>query len=363
MRAFLSYFFGVICALIALLIIPIDRLFDEMMDTQKLIENVRTAGLYDQMSKLTAQKILEQKPIQNIKKTPLMPTEDEMLKTVKDVFPEDWFLNNAGALHRDLISFMADPVVNKYHFVGVILSDRKNMLAEELALLMESKINALPECNPQDLLKMRMPLLNKSADGFVKNFELTCKPPGRVRSLILKSIRKDLDRAMTALPDSLSILKQDYPSNKEPDLEGLKSIFLFSKSFAAAGYGILFLLLIVITSINIRNMQNLLQRIGFPFILTSVFMSIPFFFLISRIDKLFTLPSMNFKYSESGDPIGSEAIKLITSFLNTVTENYSWNMIYLCGILFLIGAGFFVVSRFASLKPLSPLDQRHETNL
>lgn len=364
MRTFLSYFFGLISTLIALFIIPVDRLFDETMDTQKLIENVRTAGIYEQMSKLTAQKILEQKPIQNIRKSSLMPTEEEMQKVVKDVFPEEWFLNNIGAVHRDMIGFMADPVMNKYYFVGVILSDRKNMLTEELALFMESKINALPECTPQDLMKMRMPLLNIGADGFLKNFELTCKPPDQVRNLILKNVRKDLDKAMSALPDSLSFLKQDYPSKKGFDLEELKSIFFFSESFAAVGYGTLFFLLIVIGLINRKEIHHLLKRIGFPFILTALFMSIPFFILISNLDKIFAMPTMQFRHSGTSiDPISDEAKRLVISFIRSSAEHYSWNMIYLCGLLFLIGVTLLVVSRIVKLEPLSPLDQRHETNL
>ena len=365
MRTFFSYFFGVTIALTALLIIPVERLFDEITDTQKLVDNVKTARLYEQIANLTAQKVLEQKPLQNIKTTPFMPSTEEMQKVVKDVFPEDWFLNNVGAVHRDLIGFMADPAADKNHFAGIVITDRKNMLAENLALLMERKINSLPECTPQDLIRLRMSLtvLAKGTGGFSKNFELNCKPPEQVRSFILKSVRKDLDIVMSRLPDSLSLLKQDV-SRKDSELGGLKSAYVFSQSFSAIGYGILFFLVAVIVLLNIKNVPKLLQRTGFPFILTSLLMSIPFFFLISESEKIFTTSSMQFKYSESSsDVINNEAAQLVISFIRSSTEHYSWNMVYLCGILFLMGIVMFVVSRVVKLEPLSPLDHSHETNL
>lgn len=365
MRTFFSYFFGLMITFISLLIIPVDRMFDQVMNTQKLLINVKTAGLHGQIAGLTTKMILEQKPLQDINKTQIAPTEEEVQKIVNDVFPEEWFLNNIETVHRNLITFVTEPVGRTDRFAGVIVSDRKNMLSENLSLLMAQKINALPDCAPSELIKMRsfLPATNKGTGNFFYNFEMNCKPPDPIRGLILKSVRKDLERAMNALPDSLILLRYDQIDKSGKEFKGLKSAFIFSQSFAAIGYGVLFSLFVVIAVINYKNLQNLLQRLGFPFILTSILMSIPFFFLISRMNDIFTGNSMQFKYSKSSEPIGNEAAGLFISFIKTVTEHYCWDMIYFCGFLFLIGAALFAASRFSKLKPLSPLDQGHETNL
>lgn len=367
MRTFFSYLFSVLATLFALTIIPVERLFDEIMNTQKIVESVKSADLYGQLTRLTAQKLIEQKAFENMKNNPLMPTKKEMTGVLQKSFPEDWFLNNLSATHAEMIRFMADPASRKDHFIGMILTDRKNLLTDNLTTLIKTKIEALPECNTRDLIKISSVFsrLEKNQPIEIGKLDLSCKPPAKIQNLILKSIQKQTDNIISILPDTLHWLKDHARTDQNNSaFDELKSVYRFSQSFAFIGYGLLIFFLAMIVLINYKHMQIFLFRLGFPFILTAILLSIPFVFLIVKTNDIFTMSSMRFTSAGTSiDSMLSDAAQIILSFIKTLTEHYCWNIIYFACILLIIGVGLIIGSQVLKIKPLSPLDERHETNI
>ncbi|MBL7995907.1 hypothetical protein JNM05_11110 [bacterium] len=367
MRTFFSYFFGLVVTFLAVTFIPIERLLDEIMNTQKLVDNVKSANLHENLCRLTVRTIIGQKQAGLLADTSLMPARDDLQEVIKETFPEEWLLNNVSAAHTDLINFMKDPVTDGRFFVGIQLEDRKNLLTENLSVVIEDKINSLPECTQQDLKTMSPGFLTmrKGVDFDIRKLHVTCRPPDEIKKLIFKSIRTQIYRSVDVLPDSLILLKSTGGATDQITIiRELKSLYRFSQSFAVFGYGALLLLLILIATINYGNLSVLLHRIGFPFVLSGMLLSLPFAFALAKSDDVFSISSQRIaRGAASVDSVGNETWHLVMSFAKTIMEQYSWNMIYFAVIIFIIGLGFIIWSRILRIKPLSPLDSRDETNL
>lgn len=367
MRTFFSYFFGIAVTFLTVTFVPMERLLDEIMNTQKLIDNVKSANLYENLCRLTVQKIVEQKQLGLLVDTPLMPAQDDVRKVIQKTFPEEWLLNNLSASHADLIDFIKDPVTDGRYFVGILLTDRKNLLSENLTMLIKAKMNSLPQCTHQELIKMSPSFLTmrKGMDIDIRKLNVTCRPPEAVQKLLFKSLRIQIERAVDFLPDSLSLLRSTNGKNDQIGIiRELKSLYRFSQTFAVFGYGVLLFFLMLIVIINYGNLSVLLHRLGFPFVLSGILLPLPFALLLAKSNDIFSISSKQFTYGEAAvGSVSYEALRLIVFFVKSLTEQYSWNMIYFAVIIFIIGTGLFIWSRILRITPLSPLDSRDETNI
>ena len=365
MRAFFSYFLAVLVALLAFTIIPVERLFDEFMNTQKVSNSIKSADLYGKLSLITAEKMLDQEQFKSMKNSPLMPTQEEVQEILKKTFSKEWFLNNVAAAHEDLIHFISGPTTKDDYFLGIQLTDRKNLLTENITSFMNAKISELPQCTPKEIIRIGMSLTKsgKSSNADISNLNITCRPPAQIQSMMMKVIQLKIDKAVSFLPDSLY-----WHNNKDPKANNLlswfKSLYLFSRSFTFIGYGLLLFFLLLIGLLNYNNAPIALYRLAFPFMFSGLLISIPFTWLLTKSDELFVIRSIHLTSGDSFiDPGNSEALQLFVSLIKTLMDRYSWNLIYFAAILFVIGIGLIVVSRLMKMKPLSPLDNRHETNI
>jgi hypothetical protein len=363
MKAFWSYFISIVFVALALLIVPIDGMFDEVMDTDKLIANAKQADLYEHLSKLTAQKISGLERFEKLKNPSLMPDTDEIQKAIESAFTAEWFYNILRSTHREMIGLISKPAPTQNYFIGIDLRDRKNLLSENLTLLIAQKLNALPECAPQDLLKMKAKA--QRTRGSLYFWDITCKPPEPVLKNFKRALSVEFDKAMSILPDSLRILSDENNRLENGSgFQNLRAVYSFSKSFAAIGYSLLFLLLLIIAWINLNDRRLLLFRTGVPLILTGTVMSLPFIYVLTKANVIFTSSTMRFSLAQStDDPITDEAVKLLVSIVKSMAQHYSWNMIYLSATVLAFGIVLIAISRYMNLSPLSHLDQRHETNL
>ncbi|MBL7959064.1 hypothetical protein JNL27_02385 [bacterium] len=337
------------------------------MNTQKLIDNVQSANLHENLCRLTVQKIVEQKQFGLLINTPLMPAQDDVREVIQQTFPEEWLLNNLAAAHADLINFMKDPVTDERYFVGILLTDRKNLLSENLTMLIEAKMNSLPQCTYQELIKMSPNFLTMRKGMYIdiSKLNVTCRPPEAVQKLLFKSLRIQIERAVNVLPDSLGLLKSTSGKNDQIGIiRELKSLYRFAQSFAVFGYGVLLFFLMLIVIINYENLSVLLHRLGFPFVLSGILLPLPFALFLAKSNEIFSMSSKHFTYGEvSADSVSYEALHLIVSFVKSLAEQYSWNMVYLAVISLIIGIGLIVWSRILRITPLSPLDSRDETSI
>jgi hypothetical protein len=349
--------------MLALLIVPIDGMFDEIVDTDKLIANAKQADLYAHLSKLTAQKISGLERFEKLKSPSLMPDTDEIQKAVENSFTEEWFYNNLRSTHREMIGLISKPAPAQNYFIGIDLRDRKNLLSENLTLLITQKLNALPECAPRDLLKMKA--MAQRTRGSINFLDLTCKPPEPVLKDFKRALSVEFDKAVSILPDSLRILSDENNRwENGSGFQNLRAVYSFSESFAAIGYSLLLLLLLIIAWINLNDRRLLLFRTGVPLVLTGTIMSLPFIYVLTKANVIFTSSSMRFTLAQStDDPFTDEAVKLLVSIVKSIAQHYSWNMIYLSMTIFVFGIVLVAVSRYMNLSPLSHLDQGHEANL
>ncbi len=362
MKTFLSYFLGASVVLISLLIIPVERLFDEATDTQKIADNVRQSNLNSHLSRLAAQEISKQESVVSLKESPVWPAQNEIEVVIRTTFSEDWFYDNLRYTHSAMIELLSaqDPAFNYY--VGIDIRDRKNLLSENLVQLLTQKFDALPECPPAELTKISSSIRSKGT-AFIRNHKFTCRPPEPYGKMMLKAMRQELDRAISVLPDSLSLLsKASKESRADSTLNDLRSAYAFSESFAAVGYSILFFLLLTIVLINKDDRGRMFFRTGIPLVATGGLLLIPFTYLITKAGEIFTRSSMQFKLTET-DPIARETGDLFVSLLRSSALHYSWSMIYISALILILGILLMIGSRIAEIKPLSPLDQRNETNI
>lgn len=354
MRFFASYFLAAIFACIALIVIPVERFFEEMMDTRKIIENVKTAELYHKLTKSVSEKFLAQKQIALLKDTPLMPTGDEAVGVIEKTFPEEWFYNNLSEAHSRLIETLKFPDAHTDRTIGILISDRKNLLVENIVILVGKKLDELPHCTYSEWFKMSQTFLqlSKYPNREIQGLNISCKPPQQFQNALLKIFQNQIEKAVDVFPDSL-FLELGKKSNVKPQtaFEILQSVYRFSRSFTVWGYGSLFLCLVLISLVNYPNLPNMAYRLGFAFICSAFLVASPFVWFLTKGKSIFSLSAMGSSSGELSTEQMSDTSLLAISFIRSSVEQFSWNLIYFAGLILIIGIGLMAASRIMKIQP------------
>ncbi len=351
MKTFISYFLACVIIALAIVIIPAERLFDEITNTEKIVESLREGKLHDHLLDLFSKTALKQEALDPLAGSPLALNDQEIRAILNQTFPEDWFTNQIRQAHRAVIAQLDHDAIHS--FVGFVWTDKKNLLVENFISAFRNKLEALPACGQNDLFKMGVAFSKRKT---ISQLDLKtippCKPPELVQKEILRTVRSGLEKAVQTLPDSLDLLN----INKSGGNMTFKSTFdearksrRIEKTFSVAGYGVLLGALVIIVLINLSDRKKLYFRTGVPFVGSGFLLccfALPVLWFIN------TFSASNIRTGAVNAPgLNEELNGLFLSLARSFSYNYCWNLVYFGAALFIIGIVFIALSRFVKNEP------------
>lgn len=350
MRTALSYLAIFFIVGIGATLIPTERLLHTLTDTDDLLASARRSDLYEGIVSIVTTKI-QRDYLEPLEGTPAQIDSADIAACWQSAFPEEWFYHNLETLHRT----MAAQETNSPSFVGIHLSDRKELLVDAVLTRMLRKLNDLPECDPQTVLSV----LRKWKPGRSSLRELipACRPLPAMEERLKSALGQTLRESIDFIPDTLDMNNVLSPSEGNP-VKLFRQLNIFVDSFALILYLILFLLLGVIALINRDNRRLLLFRLGLPLFLTGLFVALATFALNQLFDTHIAPEVQSeevvIKMEDTSIVAGGEFGVVTLRFLTAWIGRYFTNL-YLGALVFVLIGGFLLfVPRFLS-SPEAPL--------
>lgn len=354
MKSVFSYLLAFIFIGEAIAVIPMERLFDELVDSEKLIGNVRESQLYDHLLTIVTDDLSRRESLAQLKDTPLELTETEIQEALKQTFPEDWFINSLRASHHALLSHLDGNAPDYGIRLGFLITDKKDLLVENFLGIFPAKFATLPACSERDLIKLGMALYTSNRDA--KTLIPNCRPPQKIEHAILQSIRKTLSKTIDQLPDTVDFLNPKFLKNAEMKIEtpihNLKTLRTISNNFGTPAYIGLCVMLMLIALINWHHKKNILFRTGFPVLISGAILCLLFglgYMMLheksGKIDKNIQIEKTNIDTIQLSEKVTG----LIQSFGKSIMINYFSNgLIFSIGVLSL-GLALMISSNFVGV--------------
>ncbi|MBX7152451.1 hypothetical protein K1X84_12475 [bacterium] len=351
MKSVFSYLLVFIFIGGAIAIIPMERLFDELVNSDKLIENVRHARLYEQLLKIVSDNLTKNSSLARLKNTPLELTETEIQEVLKQTFPEDWFINNLQASHRMLLNHLDGKVQGNGIRLGFLITDKKDLLIENFSGIFSTKFSSLPACSEKDLIKLGMALYTSNQD--VKALIPDCRPPQKIEQAILQSIHQSVSETIDQLPDTVDFLNPKLLKNAdikiETSIHNLAALRNISNNFGTPAYFVLCIILILIALINWNNKKHMLFRIGVPILVSGLIVCLLFglgYMALQgkpgKIEKTIHIDSVNVDTIQLSEGVTD----LVLSFGKSLMVNYFTNALIFSIIVTSFGIFIMIASNF-----------------
>jgi len=351
MRTFFSYVFILSFVGISICFFPVERFFDELMNTQKVTETIEDARLYDRLFDALSKNVADQPLWVQLQETPLGFNEPEIKAILTKTFTHEWFQLQVREWHKSLIEYL-DGERHDLRAI-IVLTDKKNLLIESVMSEIEIKLQALPECSPRDLVTLaanHSKLRSRSVkEGDIRSLIPACRPPQQIQKSFVQFIRPRLEKAISILPDTLNTFswnaKQEGSNGLTAGLSDLRSVRSFTKTFSWVGYIVVFLLLIGIALLNFSERKKMYSRSGAPLWLSGLVLSVLF-----TLFYLFVEQSKNIKMAVgsndfSATPFGEEAVQMSVAVGHAFLSHYIWNMLILSVVFFVAGVGLWIASK------------------
>lgn len=346
MRGFFSYALIVPIVFASVIVIPVERFFDEIGNTDKLIGSVRSADTYKKLLTLTVDTLMLHPSIKTLGQTPLALNETELRAILMKTFPEDWFYTAVRTTHQDLMEPIQKRDPSVVMFGKFLLNDKKELLNEYLVEALWAKWSALPPCSPQETMALGMTYLRSGAVD-LKRMPITCRPPKQFEQDITRILRTEVRKGLSVIPDTVDYGRWFNQSETEKRYDELKDAGRFFSAFQWIAYSALIVSLLIIALINRKDRKKMAFRIGIPAFTTGFLLSASFGYIGWRFDD--PVNGWKFKISGtadiSGNTIGSRAIDTLITFLRSVMANYIWDIFYFALFILILGLGLMFISR------------------
>lgn len=339
MRSFIAFLLSAAFIVLALVIIPVERLFNHMTDSDQVVDVVRQSTLYEQLLRQTSDRIFSNDVFRKLDDSPMAMSASEMSGHLQSAFPKEWFLNTIKAVHGRAIARL-DPLPNQASF-SISIGDRKEVLMENLTKHFVTRYDQLPDCPPGELARRRRLAAAQGADVTVPD----CKLPEPIRGSIIASFQKRLAASLAVLPDTLHVFPHAAASESE-FIAAFREIRFFAGDARLAGYGLLLVLLGLSGLIHYRQPKIMVRRLGTPLVWAGLWLGGLsgagfWFFLKSGLSGL-TAPSMT---------AATETTSLITplmiaNFTDVLMKDYCYDLLLSGVLMFALGMGLKAVARF-----------------
>lgn len=348
MRSFFSYVIAILIIFAACAMIPVERFFHYIMDTESIEQTVRQSGLYGKLIQQATRNVTQHRQFKKLENTSLALTSDEVQKLISKTFAEDWFYTSLRTAHHDLINpLSAEPSQND-HTGYVIITDKKDLLLENLVQIIESKMDALPECSPRQTLSMAGQYMRNNGKIALDKMKLDCKPPQSFASEIRAIIRQEVSQGLTALPDTVFYLQwMNDPDSKMQHHDFIDAVATM-RNVRFGSIILLFAGLVILVVINLNNKKQLLVRTAFPLLVTGLVLGGGIWFGI----RYFEDPAHAdiFKINEpttiNKQPMSAETANIILNLVKTFFLDYMRSIFYTCLVIGGIGLLMLISSRY-----------------
>ncbi len=345
MKTFLSHLLSFLFIALSASVIPSERLLNGLLDTDHLVQIVRESRTYDRLADLLADTLSRLESARSFSRTPLAFSTDDIRSVLVRSFPEDWFLNQLRLSHCWLLE---DPSVRmKGSVVGWVVSDRKELVLENLMALASDKLASLPPCDKRDATRMA-PLL-ASSDRLTRMEDLVphCRPPGPLEKKLMDRLRKPLASWLSALPDTMDIRKITSNGLRVEGSLDLHSADRYAGSFTLAGYLLLLLSLAGMAAVNLDDRPRLLRRLSFALLWSGAMLS--------------SIAGPAVAYFSQGPPssaprltdgsVQSAALGFLSNLVRVFALDYFFEVLWIGVVLAGTGLLLWLISRFGIKQP------------
>ncbi len=343
MKAFIAFLLAAAFIILALIIIPVERLFNRMTDSDQVVDVIQQSSLYEQILAQASDRIDSNDVFRKLEGSPFAMTAIEVSEQLQIAFPKEWFLNTIKAIHGRAIARL-DPLPNQPSF-SISIRDRKEVLMENLTNDFVARLDRLPDCPPGELARLRRLMAVRGTGINLPE----CKPPEPFRASIRQSWQKHLAASLTVLPDTLHVFPHGAASESE-FIAAYREIRFLASDARLAGYGLLLVLLGLSGLIHYRQPKVMVRRLGTPLVWAGLWLGGLsgagfWFFLKSGLSGL-TASSMSADTTSLITPL------MVANLADVLMKNYCYNLLLTAILMFAIGVGLKAVARFGMQDPV-----------
>lgn len=348
MRSFFSYVIAMCIIIAACALIPVERFFHYIMDTGSIEQTVRQSGLYGKLIQQATRNVTQHRQFKKLESTALALSTEEIQRLISKTFAEDWFYTSLRTAHLDLINPLnAEPSQND-HVGYVIITDKKDLLLENLVQIIENKMDALPECSPRQILAMAGQYMRNNGKITLDKIKLDCKPPQSLASEVRAIIRQEVSQGLTALPDTIYYLQWMDEKNSKMQHKDFIEAGTTMRNVRLGSIILLFAGMLILVVINFNNKKQLLVRTALPLILTGLLLGGGVWFGI----RYFEDPTHAEIFKIEGpaainkQPMSTDTANIILGVVKTFFLDYMRSIFYTCLVIGGIGLMMLVSSRY-----------------
>lgn len=337
MRGAFSYLIIFFAVGVSTILIPVERLLSTLTDTEDMVESAKEADLHGEL--VTAMSAsLENRNLHALKESSLAWDRNELSGMIRSAFPAEWFYQNLAHVHRGAIDGSSNLSVN--------LSDRKELLADNVGRWTEEHLQNLPDCD-----RNHWGRLPQSTDSLVIP---PCKPPAWSAKLVVLAVESQTRAGLRVFPDTLNLAS----STSEAITDSFRYLHELVITLKAGSYGFLLVLFLLLVIINRRHPGDMWFRVGITCILTGILVGTIAYLLHVALGSSFqqaeATEDMKLRLGDSTFLLPKEFAQPVWAFLEGWMSQYVRNMFILTGLFVVPGFIALAIRHFAT-QPEAPL--------